>query len=183
MTDCKLITTPMVSNLKNLRETTYGIDPVDLKLYKQLIVSLLYLVHTRPDICFVVSTLSQFMSDLRHVHWVASKHVLRYLSGMIGYGLRYTSIGGVKLSGYTDSDWVGSAVDQKSTSGYCFSMGSAMISQSRRKQIIVALSTAEPKYIVASDAGKEAIWLRNLLAYLFGDVLERQLSSVITKAM
>ena len=36
----------------------------------------------------------------------------------------------------------------------------------------MALSTAEAKYIAASDVGKEAIWLRKLLAGLFGDVLE-----------
>ena len=68
------------------------------------------------------------MTDPRHVHWIAAKHVLRYLHGMIGYGLRYTFVGGVRLFGYTDSDWVDSVVDEKSTSGYCFSMGSAMIS-------------------------------------------------------
>lgn len=36
----------------------------------------------------------------------------------------------------------------------------------------MALSTAEEKYIVASDASKEAIWLCKLLAGLFSDVLE-----------
>ena len=67
------------------------------------------------------------MSKSRHIHWVAAKHVLRYLRGTIGYKLRYSS-GGVMLLGYIDLDWAGSAVDKKSTSGYCFSMGSAMIS-------------------------------------------------------
>ena len=51
-------------------------------------------------------------------------------------------------------------------------MGSAMISWSNKKQSSVALSTAEVEYIAASDASKEAIWLRKLLAGLFGDVLE-----------
>lgn len=164
--------TPMVLNLKKLHEIASGTNPVDSTMYRQLIGSLLYLVHTRPDICFAVSALSQFMTDLRHVHQIAAKHVLRYLHGMIGYGLRYTSVGGVRLSSYTDSDWVGSAVDQKSTSGYCFSMGFEMISQYSRKQSFVALSTAKVEYIVASDVGKEAIWLHKLLAGLFGDVLE-----------
>ena len=51
-------------------------------------------------------------------------------------------------------------------------MGSAMISWSSRKQSSVALSTAEAEYISASDAGKEAIWLRKLLGGLFDGVLE-----------
>ena len=128
MMDYKSMATPMVANLKKLHEIASCSDSVDSMMYRQLIGSLLYLVHTRPDICFAVSALSQFMTDLRHVHWIAAKHVLRYLHGMIGYGLRYTSARGVTLSSYTDSDWAGSVVDQKSTSGYCFSMGSMMIS-------------------------------------------------------
>jgi hypothetical protein len=172
MMDGKSMATPMVSNLKTLHETTSGRDLVDPTVYRQLIGSLLYLVHTRPNICYAVSALSQFMSDPRHVHWVAAKHVLKYLRGTVGYGLRYTSVRGVRLFGYIDSDWAGSAVDRKSTSGYCFSMGSTMISWSSRMQSSVALSTVEAEYIATSDASKEVIWLRKLLAGLFGDVLE-----------
>jgi hypothetical protein len=47
------------------------------------------------------------------------------------------------LHGYIDSDWMGSTVDQKSTSGYCFSLGSSMISWSSRKQGSIAQITAE----------------------------------------
>jgi hypothetical protein len=46
-----------------------------------------------------VSTLSQFMVDSRHFHWVATKHVLRYLRGIVGYGLRYVLGGEVTLHG------------------------------------------------------------------------------------
>ena len=73
------------------------------------------------------------MADLRHIHWVAGKHILRYLHGTISYGIRYASNGGVLLLGYIDSDWGGSIVDRKRTSRYCFSLGSAMISWSSRK--------------------------------------------------
>ena len=62
------------------------------------------------------SILIQFMTDPRHRHWVASKHILRYLYGTIAYGLRYASNGGVLFLGYTDSDWGGSIADRKSTS-------------------------------------------------------------------
>jgi hypothetical protein len=63
-------------------------------------------------------------------------------------------------------------VDRKSTSGYCFSLGSAMISWSSWKQGSIAQSTVEVEYIAASDASKEAVWLRKLVYGLLGDKLE-----------
>lgn len=128
MMDCKSMTTPMVSNLKKLHEIASDSYLVDLTMYRQLIGSLIYLVHTKPNICFAVSALSQFMVEPRHIHWVAMKHVLRYLRGSVGYELKYMSDGGVMLHGFTDSNWAGSVVDRKSTFGYCFILGSSMIS-------------------------------------------------------
>jgi hypothetical protein len=64
----------------------------------------MYLVNTRPDICFAVNTLSQHMVEHRQVHWMETKHMSRYLRGKVGYGLRYVSGGDVKLHGYTYSD-------------------------------------------------------------------------------
>ena len=168
MMDCKSMVTPMEANLRKLHDSAISSDRVDPTMYRQLIGSLLYLVNTRPDICYAVNTLSQHMVESRQVHWVAAKHVLRYLHGTIGYGLRYTSGEGVKLEGFTDSDWAGSAVDRKSTSGCCFSLGSAMVSWFSKKQSSVALSTAEAEYIAACAASKEAVWLRKLLADLSG---------------
>ena len=130
------------------------------------------LIHTKPDACFAVSALSQFMSEPRHRHWVAAKHVLRYLRGSVAFGLRYTSSGGVLLHGYADSDWVGSSVDWKSTSGYCFSLGSTMIYWSNTKQGSIAQSTTKVEYIAANDASREAVWLRKLLSRLFQERLE-----------
>ena len=98
------------------------------------------------------------MIDPRHV---ATKHVLRYLRGTIGYGLKYTFVGGVRLFGYTDSDWAGIVVDRNSTSGYCFSMGSTMISWSARKPFGFVIS------------------LRTYLEMC----LRQQLSSAITRAL
>jgi hypothetical protein len=76
------------------------------------------------------------------------------------------------LHGYTDSNWMGNTVDWKSTYGYCFSLGSAMISWSNKKQGSIAQSIAEAEYIAASVASREALWLRKLLSYLFSVELE-----------
>jgi hypothetical protein len=73
------------------------------------------------------------MVEPRHVHWIETKHVLRYLHGTIGYGLRYVSKNVVKLQGHTDSDWAESEADGKITSRCCFNLGSGMISWSSRE--------------------------------------------------
>jgi hypothetical protein len=64
----------------------------------------------------------------RQEHWIAKKHVLRYLRGIVEYGLRYLGDGEVKLQVYTNSEWAGSAADMKSTLGCCFSLGSTTVS-------------------------------------------------------
>ena len=52
------------------------------------------------------------------------------------------------------------------------SIGSAMVSWSRRKQGSVAQSIVEAKYVSASDASREAVWLWKLLSDLFDSSLE-----------
>eukprot|EP00253_Pinus_taeda_P015738 PITA_15738 len=155
MEDCRPMSTPMITNWKKLHASDSEL--VDPTLYRQLIGFLMYLVNTRPDICFAVNTMSQFMCEPRKVHWVAVKHILRYLQGTVDYGLDYRQGDGVRLAGYTDSDWAGCASDRKSTSGCCFRLGSAVVSWFSRKQQSVALSSAEAEYMATSLASCEAI--------------------------
>ena len=72
MLDYKVIATPMESNLKRLCDASS--ESVDATMYRQMIGSLMYLTNKRPDICFVVNTLSQFLMDPRHVHLIAAKN-------------------------------------------------------------------------------------------------------------
>jgi hypothetical protein len=168
MMDCKSMDTPMTTNIRKVRDSDS--DPVDTSLYRQLIGSLIHLVNTRPNICFAVNTLSQFQVEPRHEHWIATKHVLRYICGTLNYGLRYTASSDIQLHGFTDSDWAGSAEDRRSTSRTCFSLVSAMISWGSRKQKYVALSTAKAEYITACEACTKAVWLRKLISRLFDQV-------------
>jgi hypothetical protein len=111
MLECKSMNTPMETKLKLLVDTSS--DLIDATLYKQIIGSLMYLTNTKPDICFTVNTLRQFLVEPRHVHLVAAKHVMRYLKGTMDYGLSYDGDHDFTLSGYTDSDWAGSVADRK----------------------------------------------------------------------
>ena len=101
--DCKGMNTPMTLNLKLLSDASS--KAVDATLYRQMIRSLMYLMNMRPDICFVVNTLSQFLTNPRHVHLIAAKHILRYLRGTVDYGLKYEANQKINLEGYVDLDW------------------------------------------------------------------------------
>ena len=93
MMGCKELTTPMASNLKLLSDAS-----------SETVGSLMYLMNTRLDICFVVNTLSQFLTDSRHVHLTTAKHILRYLRGTVDYGLKYDVNQKINLEGYEDLD-------------------------------------------------------------------------------
>jgi hypothetical protein len=68
MTNYKSMPTLMVMNLKKMNEASSESGKIDPRLYRQLIRSLMYLVNTKPDICYAVSVLSQFMSQPRQTH-------------------------------------------------------------------------------------------------------------------
>lgn len=97
---------------------------------------------------------------------MAAKHILRYLRGTIGLGIRYDQVE-INVHGFSDFDWADSSTNRKSTSGCCFSLGSGMIYWFSRKESSVALSSTEAEYIASSLGAKEVVWLRTLLFDLF----------------
>jgi hypothetical protein len=92
---------------------------------------------------------------------------MRYLKGMLEFGLYYNGDHDFRLIGYIDSNWARSISNKKRTSGCCFSLGSSMNSWQSRKQSCSALSAAKAEYIDACSTSCEAIWLQNLLMSLF----------------
>ena len=53
--------------------------------------------------------------------------------------------------------------DSKSTSGFVFTLGAVAISWKSSKQIVIAKSTVESKFIALDKYGEEAEWLRQFL--------------------
>ena len=158
---CKPTSTPLDVNVKIGK----GDDgaAVDKAFYQRLIGKLIYLNHTRPDISYAVSLLSQFMSEPYEVHLRAAYRILSYLKFTIGQGLRFTWEGGLSLEGYTDSDWAGSVIDRRSTSGYCTFLGGSLITWRSKKQKEVSLSSAEAELRALKRGVSECRWLKHLL--------------------
>ena len=65
--------------------------------------------------------------------------------------------------GYTDSDFQSDSDNSKSTSSYVFTLEGGAIAWRSVKQKCVSDSTMEAEYVAASEAAKEAVWLRNFL--------------------
>lgn len=103
MLKCRPMTAPMETNLYKLKEVAAESPSTDPTLYRQMIESLMYLVNTRPDICYAVNALSQFRCEPKEIHLVAVKHIMRYLQVTLNLGLKYEKVD-LNLHGFTDSD-------------------------------------------------------------------------------
>ena len=91
--------TPADLNLK-LQTAQNGDEEVDLRIYRSLVGSLLYLAkQTRPDIMFTVNILSRHMTAPTNQLWLCGKRLLRYLQGSEGLKLTYTKEASYDLVG------------------------------------------------------------------------------------
>jgi len=105
--------------------------------YREIVGSLIYaMTCTRPDLCWVVTILSQRLANPSDQHCIILKHVLRYLKGSLNRALCFTKCDdGLKLTGCSDASW-GSSDERKSITGYGFSLNKngPLISWKSRKQ-------------------------------------------------
>lgn len=90
---------------QNLKLSTKDSSPlVDPTLYKRLVGRLLYLTITRPDLCYALQFLSQFMAQPHQSHLDSAHRVLKYLKGALGQGLFFSSSSQLHIKAFTDSD-------------------------------------------------------------------------------
>jgi hypothetical protein len=155
MDDCKPTTSPFQFGVKIIATCT-SLE-VDATLYRQLVCSLFYLIHTGPDLSFFVSLVAQYMQTPHESHFKAAKRILRYVHGTVKFGIHYSSGGIPLLVGFTNSDWVGDLDDQKSTTGYVFNLVSRPATWACKKQQAITLSSAEVEYQAAVNASQEAL--------------------------
>ncbi|XP_074377149.1 secreted RxLR effector protein 161-like [Apium graveolens] len=155
MINCRPAPTPMEQNLK--LKANIEKELKNVRTYRTLVGSLIYLTITRPDISFSVGVVSQFMQKPRKPHLDAANRILRYLKHTINYGLMYKEGADILLSGFTDADWAGDPSSRRSTSGYTFNLGSVAISWCSKKQATVAISSTEAEYNAATLASQECV--------------------------
>jgi hypothetical protein len=132
MGGCNPAHTPMEERLRLSRHNmATEVDPTH---YRRLIGSLRYLVHTRPDLVFVVGFVSRFMERPMVEHQGVVKRILRYVAGTLDYGLHFTKApGSARFIGYCASDLASDINMSKSTSGTLFFLGNCLGNRSNRR--------------------------------------------------
>ncbi|GJW91658.1 hypothetical protein Tco_0169211 [Tanacetum coccineum] len=126
-------------------------DRIFISQDKSMIGSLMYLTASRPDIQFAVSACSRHQVTPLTSNLNAVKKIFKYLKGQPKLGLWYLRDSPFVLEAYSDSDYVGSHGDRKSTTGGCQFLGRRLISWQCKKQTIVATSSTEAEYVAAAN--------------------------------
>ena len=135
--------------------------------YASAIGSIMYaMLCTRPDVSYALSSTSRFQSNPGEEHWIAVKNILKYLRRTKDQFLVYGDQRDLKVAGYTDASFQTDSDDLKSQTGYVFTVNGGAVVWRSSKQDTTADSTTEAEYIAASEAAKEAVWIRKFIGEL-----------------
>jgi len=161
MLGSKPCSTPFLSDTKSLYKTeNYLSNPSS---YRRLIGKLLYLTNTRPDLCFSVNLLSQFMQSPTNYHYRALQHILRYIKSSLSQGLFFAADSPLQIKAFSDSDWATCPITRRSTTGFCIFLGSTLIYWKSKKQQTISRSSTEAEYRALATTVCEMQWLSYLL--------------------
>ncbi|XP_076912370.1 uncharacterized protein LOC143570654 [Bidens hawaiensis] len=128
---CNAVKNPIVPGTKLKNDDC---EKIDVTLFKQMVGSLMYITNTRPDLQYVVSLISRFMSNPMVEHYDAAKRVIRYIQGTLDFGVWYKKGGKGEMKAYANSDYAGDVNDRKSTLGYVILWDGAVVTWSSKKQ-------------------------------------------------
>ena len=137
---------------------------MDCTIYHHLIGSLIQLTHSQPDICYYMNYVSINIQKPHDIHQKEGKRILQYIQGTRTSNIHYAPDFELDLVGYTDSNWEGDSIDQKSNSGQVFIFVTSPIFWSSKNQATIALYSVEVEYRGAVNACIQAVWLKVILS-------------------
>ncbi len=137
---------PATANSKLESSSEDYVSPEKHLVYRSIVGKINYLaVVARPDLAFVVSSLSQFLSRPLESHLIAAKHVLRYVKDTVDLSVTFRKSECLEILANSDSDWAASSPDRRSGSqftGYCIRLAenSSIVSWCTREQPTVVFN-------------------------------------------
>jgi hypothetical protein len=126
-------------------------EVVDQREYMSMIKSLLCLMATWSDIQFAVCLCVRFQASSHTSHQQAIQWIFRYLKSTLKCGIWYSTSSSLDLVDFSDVDFAGCGIDQKSTSGTCHFLEYSLIYWASHKQSSVAQFTTEAEHVAASS--------------------------------
>lgn len=168
------------AGLENAKSQKFPLDPgyftqpespllQDNHEYRKLIGILLYIsTNSRPDVSAAVCILAQRIEKPRITDLNEVKRVIKYLKTTADLTLKMMKDNtDLQLQAYSDANWGGiDPKTAKSNSGIiCFVHGGA-VGWSSKKQSMIALSTTESEFYALAEAGRDVIWLKQLMTDL-----------------
>ena len=169
MDKCKVVGSPMDPGLASVMmpaKEGQQAHPDTLYWYGSAVGSLLYAASmTRPDLSYALSMVSRYCSNPDSTHVAALLRIFRYVQGTLDHGIGYEP-GQEFFHGYSDADWANSIDGRRSHGGFIFFLAGGPVSWFSKRQNTVALSSCESEYYALVEAGKEAVWFRQLLMEL-----------------
>ena len=125
--------------------------------YRRLVGNLVYLTITHPNISYAVHQVSQYLFAPRSTHYAVVLCILRYLKGTLFHDLFYFAQSPLVLRVFSNADWAGDPTNRRSTTSYCFLLGSSLISWQSKKQTHMARSSTEAEYRALADTTSELL--------------------------
>ncbi|GJV02023.1 retrotransposon protein, putative, ty1-copia subclass [Tanacetum coccineum] len=147
-------------SMKDLGEAAYILG---IKIYKIDLTRC-----TRPDVAFAQNLVSRYQQNPGKLHWVAVKHILKYLRNTRDMFLVYGGKPDTELNvtGFCDASWQCDKDDTKSQTGYVFVVNGGAVDWKSKKQTTIAMSAAQAEYMAASEAAMEVVWIRKFVGDL-----------------
>ena len=161
MSGCQPVDTP-IEGLKLCVEPNQV--STDKGRYQRLVGRLMYLAHTRPDLAYALSVVSQYMHNPGEQHMNAVMCILRYLKNAPRKRILFAkNVDHQSIEVYTDANWAGVVDDRQFTFGYFTFVGGNLVTWKSKKQNIVARSSVETEFRGMTLGLCETLWLRLLL--------------------
>lgn len=111
--------------------------PINKKMHQRSISWLIYLSYVRSDITYEVSTISQFMHNLKEVHLQTTYKILQYLKESPGKGIILMKNDKLLLKASIDGNYARHVVHRKSSTSYCTLFEDNLVTLRSKKQNVV----------------------------------------------
>ncbi|GJV76959.1 hypothetical protein Tco_1508543 [Tanacetum coccineum] len=141
----------------------WWIDQSWMRRFRGKVVSLMYLIASRPDLVFAVCMCARYQAKPTKKHLEAIKRVFWYLKGTINMGLWYPKDNAMALTAYANADHAGCQDSRRSTLRSAQFLGDRLVSWLSKKQKSTTISTIEIEYIAMSGCFAQILWMRSQL--------------------